>query len=659
MLGSHSGVAGAAPLAPVFAAALLDTPLVTTGMFGERRARHFHAGLDLSVGGVVGMPVRAPMAGRIERVRAQGVGYGRSLYLRTTDGRLVVLGHLDAFAEPIASFIAEAQDSSGQYEQDLWPPKDRFAVAAGQLVAWAGRSGTSAPHLHVEVRRGDLALNPVLAGIPVRDLHAPEVRAVTLEPLDASSWVERGAGPLTRSLAGAAVETVLVEGRVRAIVRAVDPGERGAMLAPWRLRETWNGRWIEWRADTASWASDMADVDFVYDVGRAIPAGAPSYQMWSPAARRPAMLRSNAPDSLDGGLIEVAPGDPARPLRFEVEDLAGRVRERVLWLRGPRSGESGASPLGTGRAESAPGRRARGAAGGERGAFEFIPLPRGFLRLSYRGAPADLREAKLLGAPATRRGAAWHAVISPDSLRDVMQPVIAGRRAAGIAWADSARPLAVADARRGGSRSALLPLEWALEAPALFEPAMLFFDIVGRQARGTAELAPVSDQFRIEPTELPLRSGIQLRLDPRRGELDARTGLYLSNGSGWDWIGGRDTNRPSAVSGDSRRLGSFAALVDTLAPRVTPLRTSRRRLPGAYPRWALRARVAEYGSGLDVRGSFFAVDGRRVPSEFDAVRQTLQWIPISRPAKGAHRYTLEVRDRAGNLRRHSGTFVLD
>ena len=172
LFGPGAGAAELAPLAPVFPAAPLDTPLVMTGKFGERRARHFHAGLDLSVGGVVGKPVRAPMDGWIERVRAQGVGYGRSLYLRTTDDRLVVLGHLDAFAEPVASFVAAIQDSSGQYEQDLWPPKERFRVRAGELLAWAGRSGTGTPHLHIEVRRGDLALNPVRAGIPVRRVRA-------------------------------------------------------------------------------------------------------------------------------------------------------------------------------------------------------------------------------------------------------------------------------------------------------------------------------------------------------------------------------------------------------------------------------------------------------------------------------------------------------
>src|SRR6185369_10138969 len=81
----------------------LAPPLRLTGSFGEYRGGHLHAGLDLSTDEKVGMPVIAPLDGRIVRVRTSGVGYGRSLYLEAKDGRLLVLGHLDAFDEPLAS----------------------------------------------------------------------------------------------------------------------------------------------------------------------------------------------------------------------------------------------------------------------------------------------------------------------------------------------------------------------------------------------------------------------------------------------------------------------------------------------------------------------------------------------------------------------------
>src|SRR6185503_14645914 len=133
--------ADASPLFPRLTHPPLPGRLVMAGSFGEHRNSHIHAGVDLSTGGVVGMPVLASESGVIERVRASGAGYGRSLYLRAADGRLLVYAHLDAFDEPMASFITAVQDSHGVYEQDLWPSPG-FRVKVGQRIGWSGRSGT-------------------------------------------------------------------------------------------------------------------------------------------------------------------------------------------------------------------------------------------------------------------------------------------------------------------------------------------------------------------------------------------------------------------------------------------------------------------------------------------------------------------------------------
>jgi murein DD-endopeptidase MepM/ murein hydrolase activator NlpD len=90
----------------------LDPPLRLSGSFGEYRPGHFHAGLDFATGGQVGLPVYASLPGSVVRVRASGVGYGRSVYLQADDGRLLVYGHLDAFDEPLASYVAAVQDSA-------------------------------------------------------------------------------------------------------------------------------------------------------------------------------------------------------------------------------------------------------------------------------------------------------------------------------------------------------------------------------------------------------------------------------------------------------------------------------------------------------------------------------------------------------------------
>lgn len=321
-------VARAPALDAPLAFAPLDTPLTVTGGFGEFRIGHFHAGFDFGTGGRVGQPVRAPLSGQLERVRASGVGYGRSLYLRTTDGRLIQFGHLDAFMAPVAAWVDSIQRASGQYEQDLWPGAGRFPVRAGQSIAWTGQSGAGGPHLHFEIRRGDTAFQPERAGLMVRDDRAPTLVDLTLEPLDDSSSVAGRAAPVTIRL-GAAPDTVRVLGRVRAIVGARDGVWQGVdRMVPWLTRLEWGDEWLECRMDSISWATDMSESDFVYDSGRVI--GRKGLVLWAPAGWRPKFFVTNAPREREAGTIRGRVGDAPRVLRLSARDVSGNATERVV-----------------------------------------------------------------------------------------------------------------------------------------------------------------------------------------------------------------------------------------------------------------------------------------------------------------------------------------
>jgi len=313
--------ASPAPVFPKLPHELFDTPIEITGAFGDHRNTHFHAGLDLATGGVVGRAVHAPIDADVVRVRASGVGYGRSLYLDTADGRTLVFGHLDAFAEPVASYVAAVQDSSGQYEQDLWPAHGRFRVHAGDVIGWTGRSGTGTPHLHVEVRRGDMAINPLLAGYAVADTTTPHIESVALYGVDdilTHADVEFGARDTVR----AAVRSRAF----RVFVKALDAGRSGRYdIAPWRVRVGLGPEWVQCEFDSVSWATDMAQSDFVYQ------AGADVMRVGGADGFRPVVVSGSSGSA--SGVWSVPAGQDAM-LSIEAEDLAGHVTRRWVHLHG-------------------------------------------------------------------------------------------------------------------------------------------------------------------------------------------------------------------------------------------------------------------------------------------------------------------------------------
>jgi hypothetical protein len=624
----------------------IDPPHVITGNFGEARQGRYHGGLDFSTGGAVGRPVFAPAAGRIERVRTSGTGYGRSLYLATDDGRLVLLAHLDAFDEPLASWVAGVQDSTGDYEQDLWPARDRFPVHAGQRLGWTGQSGAGPPHLHVEVRRGDMAYNPLRAGLEVADRRPPELRWLTLEPLDARSFVDRGAGPLTLSLA-LVNDTVVVEGRVRAVVDARDSQTEGSnRLIPWATGITFGGASVTCQFDSAMWGGDIVDAEMVYDRGRASRGN--GLVLWRSNDYGPTVMLAEGFGASTA--IEVEPGAPPRSLRVFSRDTGGNQTSRTLWLRGPLEGERGPDTSRAGGTASA---------AAWPGAFEFTVLPERHVRVEFRGAPGGSRGVLLCERPASFGSGRWTAVVPFDAVLGDSAFEIRGRDAKGRPWSQRFAGRVARDDDGRWSFSTPQPFDWWMDPDVIFEPAVLAESEAGKP-RGTAELAPIGGSWRLEPETLALRGPVHVSVELPAGAPGERVLIYRSEGSGWTSVGGTlETSSSRRIEAGTLGLGRFALFADTLAPRVTHLtpRTASRR--GGYSRWALEARVREDGSGVDPARSHFVVDGRRVPTEWDAEANRLRWRPLRRPAAGRHVYEVVATDAAGNERRTRGTFVLD
>lgn len=313
----------------------LDLPPVLTSTFSEYRAQHLHAGIDLATGGSVGAPCYAVGDGSIVRLRMSPYGYGKALYLQLDAGPLVVYAHLSRFAPAAAARARAEQESLQRYSFDLNVPPAQLRVRRGDIVAWSGQTGVGVPHLHFELRDGDVARNPQTAGFAVADAIAPTIEDVRIHPLDGGSHVEGETAP--KQVPPASGAPLRAGGRLAFSVRAWDTAARdGHRQGPYRLELRVDGnvlyRSVAERFDYAT--NHLLVVE--YDQERLVEQGERALWLW----RRPGnRLQGREDPAGTGGILQApaltgprAPGFQAAPgphtVEVEVADVAGNVSVR-------------------------------------------------------------------------------------------------------------------------------------------------------------------------------------------------------------------------------------------------------------------------------------------------------------------------------------------
>ena len=172
----------------------LDLAPAVVSSFGEYRYDHMHAGVDLSTGGAVGLPVHAAADGRVFRLKVEWRGYGRALYLKHADGRISVYGHLERYEDAVLGLekrVARRQREAGtRYPGDIYldPP---LPVRRGQVIAFSGESGVGLPHLHFEMRgAGDDPIDPFRNGLPAPRQGAPVLESIVATAAGPDAWID-------------------------------------------------------------------------------------------------------------------------------------------------------------------------------------------------------------------------------------------------------------------------------------------------------------------------------------------------------------------------------------------------------------------------------------------------------------------------------------
>jgi hypothetical protein len=222
MIGRHAGISvpaeGAKMLCAALAAVLLCASISggvrgeeylwplkgnrrLSSSFSEYRDGHYHAGIDLRSYGNVGLPCIAVYSGYVARIKIGPAGYGKALYLRLSDGRTAVYAHLDQFDRAIDSLAWHYRVERGTNWCDFRPPRGDYSFAVGDTVGFSGQTGTSAPHLHFELRDGSGSpINPLLGIYDAPDRAAPIISGIEAVPIQEGSVTGDGPLPSARFL---------------------------------------------------------------------------------------------------------------------------------------------------------------------------------------------------------------------------------------------------------------------------------------------------------------------------------------------------------------------------------------------------------------------------------------------------------------------------
>jgi hypothetical protein len=262
------------------------------------------------------------------------------------------------------------------------------------------------------------------------------------------------------------------------------------------------------------------------------------------------------------------------------------------------------------------------------------------------------------GAWATWDGAGWTAVLDVNGTPDPDGFWIKGRATDGKAWwhrgAYALWPTATPMVTRVE--------DWAwfdVDVPSAYESGVTMVRTAHVDGL-PAGASGVRASFVAEPATMPLRKPVTITLVLPPGLSPAHTGIARRDRETdeWDWYDAHWDSVAHTFTASSTRLGQFALVRDTAAPEVTPLTPPAKPGSGPYSTWALTARAKDEMSGVAGDSSAYAIDGRRVPTEWDAEEHVLRWRPRVPPAAGSHRYQLSVLDHAGNRTVRSGTFVV-
>ncbi len=619
--------------APETAPRLWPVPLepAVSSNFCEYRDGRFHAGLDVRTHAREGIPCRAVADGWVSRIRISSRGYGRALHLTLDDGEQALYAHTAEFVPALEETVRAVQKAAGRYAVDFTLPEGRFRFRRGDVLAYSGSTGATAPHLHFETRSADgEAVNPFLTGFAVEDRMVPAVSTLALVPLDPDASIEGRCYPLEvaprRVGAGryAVDDTLVLGGAVGVAVGAYDRlNSASGRLAPYEL-DVFADDSLRSRIVLREFPFVLSgEVDLFYHAGALRAHGTRLFQLYERGGETLGGRTFHR-----GGSLTPGPGPgPVHEGRVVVGDVAGNRSEIVLHYV-----EGGAAPGFRTPRPSGAGDLA-------------VDLDGAFFHEGFAVVPMqDRRRPRREHGHGGAAGAADTLVLrAPDlagGVRAVQRP----------AAADTATAYVTALVR-GAARTVPFP---ALGLSLTVAPDALYSDVVVFATRaGTARtavghgLVRRSKPVRVGPEGWVMRGDVEIRL--AADSPDPRDAVFLYDDRGRDWSYLASTVDSAGVSARIGRPGVFAVLRDVTGPWLGAPRLVHATSYATGERFAeLQIPVDDPGAGLDDgRISVSVGDTERI-ARWDFAKKKIIVDLRGEPIIGRQSVRVSAFDRVGN-----------
>ena len=168
-----------------------NTSKTITTLFGEKRSRRFHAGIDVRTYGKIGNKIYAIESGYISRIKITPDGYGKAIYLTLDDGNIVLYAHLDKYNSEIELIINNIRQNKKDSFINHYLKNNELRVNKGDILGYCGDTGSlSGPHLHFEIRNPNgLPVNPLKGYYSISDTLRPVAKSLALIPLDNNCYI--------------------------------------------------------------------------------------------------------------------------------------------------------------------------------------------------------------------------------------------------------------------------------------------------------------------------------------------------------------------------------------------------------------------------------------------------------------------------------------